>query len=783
MDDVDFINENEGWIAGYSGKATILHTANGGAFWMGQANPAIHGLWAIDMQGDGTGWAVGDRWTQLFTENYGNTWTRRDSLSGADYYSVHYGTEGKLWIAGSGGTMLHSPDGGETWVQQTIHSPDSGRTWLGMDQPPDPIHKVSFSSETHGWAVGAGGLLQYTTDGGGKWNPAGTVMTRVNLRGVHFANPDTGWVAGDYGVIMRTNNGGATWHHQAVVERYKFNDIHFVGVDSGWVAGNDGVVLRTYEGGEGIFDRWPTVSTPTGTTADLHAIHFPGGMGAAAVGHSGWAVGYTGVIIRTTNGANTWHAQNSGTQNHLYGVFFASRTSGWAVGLSGTVLRTSDGGENWTMVESGTASRLTSVFAVDSLNVWATGIRGTLIHSSDGGMSWQLQNTDTFETLNRVHFIDRNFGWAVGEIGTIIWTDDGGETWMQQTSGTNNRLSDIFFADVNNGWVVGEKGSILNTANGGLTVPAFVQIVHAAADVTLSIVDVYVNGTRVIDDLNYREASAKLAVPVDATIGIARGSSTDLGPDDPQFTVAFTPGETFAAVLAGEVGHSEGPLSLVTLPKKTSGKTLEPVSTGFVHAIVDGPPVDCYVNGVAVTSGLSFGESGVASSTSDRQVIHVKRHDDGSLIESFEVTLGTGSEAFPIILAGYLSPPPGSENRAMSMMIVSETGEVSTPAIVTSLEDDSVVREFKLLGNYPNPFNPTTTIRFDLPATSDVTLTVFDVLGRVVRRFERPMVPAGFGRSQRVDSQGLSSGVYVYRINAVGAGDVYTATGSMLLLR
>jgi photosystem II stability/assembly factor-like uncharacterized protein len=531
---------------------------------------------------------------------------------------------------------------------------------------------------------------------------------------------------------------------------------------------------------------WPSVSTSTGTDANLYSVHFPNRM-------DGWAVGgqcsqtstaqcKTSTIIHTTNGASTWHAQSSGTPNHLYGVFFASKTWGWAVGLGGTVLVTYNGGESWLEMPSGTTNRLTSVFAVDSLYVWATGARGTLIHSSDGGKTWQLQNTGTFQALNRVHFEDRNYGWAVGEVGTIIWTDDGGETWRPQASGTNNRLSGVFFTDVGNGWVVGDKGSILYTPNGGVTASAFMQFVHGAADIALAILDVYVNGQRVIDDLAYRQASAKLAVPVGAIIGIAEGSSSELGPDDPKFTVDFPPGETFAAVLAGEVGHADGPLSLVTFPKKNPGKTFEPVSTGIVHAVVDGPQMDCYVNGSAVASALAFGGATMTLSTSDQQIIHIRRHDDGSLVESFDVTLGTGSEAFPVILTGYISPPPGSDDRTLSMMVVDETGEVSAPAIVTGI-DDGVVSDFTLRGSYPNPFNPTTNIVFDLPQTSHVSMTVFDVLGRVIRRVEQGLVPGGARRKIIFQAQGLASGLYLYSLRAEETDIVHTANGSMLLMR
>lgn len=71
----------------------------------------------------------------------------------------------------------------------------------------------------------------------------------------------------------------------------------------------------------------------------------------------------------------------------------------------------------------------------------------------------------------------------------------------------------------------------------------------------------------------------------------------------------------------------------------------------------------------------------------------------------------------------------------------------------------------RLLGNYPNPFNPTTTISFDLSAPAQVTLRVFDILGRsVITLVDRPMT-AGI-HSAVFDGSSLASGVYLVRLQA-----------------
>ena len=74
---------------------------------------------------------------------------------------------------------------------------------------------------------------------------------------------------------------------------------------------------------------------------------------------------------------------------------------------------------------------------------------------------------------------------------------------------------------------------------------------------------------------------------------------------------------------------------------------------------------------------------------------------------------------------------------------------------------------YALQANYPNPFNPTTTIRYDLPEVADVRLVVFDVLGRGVAELVNGQKPAG--RHEVVwDATGWASGVYFYHLKAGG---------------
>ena len=82
---------------------------------------------------------------------------------------------------------------------------------------------------------------------------------------------------------------------------------------------------------------------------------------------------------------------------------------------------------------------------------------------------------------------------------------------------------------------------------------------------------------------------------------------------------------------------------------------------------------------------------------------------------------------------------------------------------VESEPQEAIPESYALESNYPNPFNPTTTIRFSVPESAQVRLVVYDVLGRQVRVLVDGVHAAG--RHEVVfDASDLSSGTYLYRL-------------------
>lgn len=94
--------------------------------------------------------------------------------------------------------------------------------------------------------------------------------------------------------------------------------------------------------------------------------------------------------------------------------------------------------------------------------------------------------------------------------------------------------------------------------------------------------------------------------------------------------------------------------------------------------------------------------------------------------------------------------------------------------------------EFILYHNYPNPFNPSTVIRYQLPVSGDVTLKVYDVLGNEVATLVDEYLPAG-SYEKEFTAEELSSGVYFYQLTImvpeINSGQGTIQTKRMILIK
>jgi len=111
------------------------------------------------------------------------------------------------------------------------------------------------------------------------------------------------------------------------------------------------------------------------------------------------------------------------------------------------------------------------------------------------------------------------------------------------------------------------------------------------------------------------------------------------------------------------------------------------------------------------------------------------------------------------------------------------TVQLTGIAVELSVDGHQIPDKFTLHQNHPNPFNPVTTLRYDLPEDAMVNITIYDMMGRVVRTMVNTQQNTGF-KSVRWNAtndagSSVSAGLYLYMIKA---GD-FRQTKKMVLLK
>jgi photosystem II stability/assembly factor-like uncharacterized protein len=394
--------------------------------------------------------------TQQFTATVSGTWHKTVTWSVQEGAAGGTVTSGGLYSAPSAAGTYHvvatSPTSGTSGtapvtVTATGTVPATGAGWMVQTSgTTSGLNGVSFVDANTGTAVGAGGTIVHTTDGGSTWT-AQTSGTTSNLFGVSFVDASSGTAVGDNGTILHTADGGTTWTAQT-----------------------------------------------SGTTNGLYGVSF-------VDANTGTAVGSSGTIVHTTDGGSTWTAQTSGTLTVLVGVSFVDRNTGTAVGGDGVdaaiILRTADGGATWTPQAPGAFPQvaLAGVSFVDANTGMAVGqyicsdacgyTYATILRTTDGGATWTHANDNAVQdlvaspsALDGASLQDASTATVVGMyldsgcgcyFGLIARTTDAGASWTLQDSGNQvEGLTGVSFVGAEVGTAVGGLGTILRTTTGGL---------------------------------------------------------------------------------------------------------------------------------------------------------------------------------------------------------------------------------------------------------------------------------------------------------------------------
>src|SRR5215831_2263275 len=219
-----------------------------------------------------------------------------------------------------------------------------------------------------------------------------------------------------------------------------------------------------------IFGQWSPVDS--GTTSNLNgAVLLDSG--------TGFVVGDTGAILKSTDAGATWTPLTSGTSSTLHGVYFLDPNDGVAVGDGGTILRTTDGGTAWQSVTSGVADTLRSV-SFNGVNGICGGDSQDILYSTDLGASWQIGQSGFFGGgFPGAQMLSATTGFVAGQNSIfqalVGKTTDGGVSWNFQNfyfDGNEGGANDVFFFDQKTGLVSGSvfdgRGAIARTTDAGM---------------------------------------------------------------------------------------------------------------------------------------------------------------------------------------------------------------------------------------------------------------------------------------------------------------------------
>jgi photosystem II stability/assembly factor-like uncharacterized protein len=394
-------------------------------------------------------------------------------------------------------------------------------------------------------------------------------------------------------------------------------------------------------------------------------------------------------------------------------------------------------GADWVQQESGTHYNLNDVTANHSNidNAWVCGNHGILLYTSDGGQTWQTQISGTTLDLHSLAYIE-NIGTpviAVGDSGIILQTLDSGATWQRETSPTTENLRCLSDDGLS---IVGDHGTVLirdnlNDAWEILPCPT-TQRLNAVSGFFAPLL---VSGENGLMMRKFNSSSWEIgSTPTTAALyGI------------PMFSISnMVVGDSGLILRSSDFGlhWSRGPS-----PVTENLRAVEYSSNNASHVYAVGN------NGTIIKStddGISWMQQESRTTQHLYGVFFYLDDNNGWVVGDSGTILRTHDG--------------GAAN--------TNVGTVSIP---------SSYQEITLNPNYPNPFNPITTISFTLPHAGEVKLAVYDVLGRNVGKepFASSSVYSAGEHRVTFDGADLSSGIYFVRMEA----GKMVQTRKMILLR
>ena len=686
------------------------------------------------------------------------------------------------------------------------------------------LNDVSLIDPNTMIAVGDFGLILKTTNGGLNWSK---ILTELNTKIDHikFTDPNNGWLCSD-GNLYKTTNQGDDWEIILANSPYGCSDFYFINSDTGWVSG--GAILATTDGGQS----WQVSIDDPGWYDNIFFLD----------NYHGWStipggLFNDGKIIKTTDGGINWY-ESYFAINHgrVYSMHFIDTSTGWIVyrqleTAGGKLAKTTDGGANWFIqLQSLNEKGFSYVKFLDENIGYACGgysLGGEIVRTTNGGADWTTQFLNNAIQLNSIQFfnneINYEIGCVVGNSGAIFTSEDGGVNWLERSSATTRfDIQSVHFIDKNKGWACGYgysdfpyemRSVIINTNNGGgnwnlvlrdttdrLSSVYFINdlVGFAAGSKIIKTIDAgnswqTVDTGRSITDIQFIDDNIGYAAGDQQILKTSNGGdSWELNSNNGSSEIHFTNADTGWAVGGSYPYYIYNTTNggSAWYVQYTSNEFI-PKSVYFVNSeigwVVDG---GSNIGGKILKTtngGITWDQQITGHSANRFTSVHFEDENSGWVIGNWGgVILRTTNGG-----TDWTEQKSGSNSWLNDIYFVDQsTGWIvgdggvilsTTNGGVTFVEEEKtneVPETYFLSNNFPNPFNPSTKIKYSVPQSSQVQIKLFDVLGNEIETLVNQEKPVGT-YELNWNAANLPSGVYFYRLQA---GD-YVQTRKMILLK
>jgi photosystem II stability/assembly factor-like uncharacterized protein len=285
------------------------------------------------------------------------------------------------------------------------------------------LYDIEFINRYTGWALGDGGKIIKTTNGGINWIdlPNPSINGGGILSSIFPVDSLYCYVAGGHNIILKTTNGGLSWIEisNGIPSSGIFNGVHFINRTTGWFCGSKRVI-RTTNGGLS-FDTSITISF----NSDIYFRNFDEGLYCTA-----------GKVYKTTNSGMNWFDTNLPFNNVWYEFRKLSVVNNqyvYVIAGQSPLYRSTDFCSNWQVLDTlhSYPPSVMQAVAFSSINTgYVGGSYGYLYKTTNGGLNFYRQNTGSDQRFwGSIYCFNDSVIWGVGGAGKIMHTTTGGQ-WL-----------------------------------------------------------------------------------------------------------------------------------------------------------------------------------------------------------------------------------------------------------------------------------------------------------------------------------------------------------------